>query len=537
MYKLVHQGLKEWRIDVGAKQEFVNMVLSVVHEGCDSRCRSICQCVAGGKCGCYPEAAQTRGEGTPWPGDVSGDTVTNRIMGASVVSCNGNRSAIRLFLISLMAIVLACQPSGGQRTNQDGNLSERGALKEGGDRSLAVDRIVFMTTEGELFLVSPDGSGEVKLAGTTQLRGGPLGAIMAQPVDTNVYYSWPTWSPDGTKLAASMVEVASGQPEISVQVLDATTGAASAVFRNEAPGLIAEGTPHYLYWSPDSRTLAVLASTPQGLTLFAADTESLTEPTVIESGAPLYFHWAADGQSMLMHVGDELKLLTRPFGASQTDSIDADPGFRVPALSADGRNFAYVANGGSLGSLLIAGTDATAATRNALEIGPRVAFAWSPQGGELAVVDQENPAEPTFQRLRVIPADGGVATTVAEGRIIAFYWSPDGEKLAWVGLDDNNDEFVWWAGASSGGPSRELLRAQPSNDMLVTLSFFDQYAYSHSPWSPDSSRLVLAAVPNRSMSGRNGSTPAGPRVIVVDANGGSEPLEVAAGSLAFWSWN
>ena len=79
---------------------------------------------------------------------------------------------------------------------------------------------------------------------------------------------------------------------------------------------MAENAPHYLYWSPDSRTLAVLASTPQGLTLFAADTESLTEPTVIESGAPLYFNWGADGQSMLVHVGDELKLLTRPFGAS-----------------------------------------------------------------------------------------------------------------------------------------------------------------------------------------------------------------------------
>jgi Tol biopolymer transport system component len=470
-------------------------------------------------------------------GDVSGDSVEEKSMVKNGVSWMGKKTALALILFSLMAVVLSCQTTGEPLEDSSGSLSEPEASTKEGDGGLAVDRIVFMTTEGELFLVNPDGSGEVKLAGATQVRGGPLGAIMAQPVNTNVFYSWPTWSPDGTKLAASLVDVTSGQPEISVQVIDAETGAASAVFRNEAPGLIAEGTPHYLYWSPDSRTLAVLASTPQGLTLFAADTDTLTEPIVIETGAPLYFHWAADGQSMLMHVGDELKLLTRPFGASSTDSIEADPGFRVPALSPDGSKMAYLGTGGSLGSLLIAGTNAPATTRNALEIGPRAAFAWSPKSGEMAVVDQENLSTPTFQRLRVIPGDGGSARTVVEGRIIAFYWSPDGDKLAWVGLDANNNDFVWWAADASGGPTRELLRAQPTSDMLTTLSFFDQYAYSHSPWSPDSSRLVLAVVPNRSSSSSNGSTPLGPRIFVVDAVGTEEPLQVAAGSMAFWSWN
>ena len=452
------------------------------------------------------------------------------------------KTAFWIIVVSVIALLLSCQSSGEAVEEQSGTVSEVGnsALEiseEGENEAVAVDRIVFMTTEGELFLVNPDGSGEVKLAGASQLRGGLLGAVMAQPLDENTFYSWPTWSPDGTKLAASLVEVKGGQPEISVQVVDAATGTSSTVFQNEAPALVAEGTPHYLYWSPDSRTLAVLASTPQGLTLFAVDTESLSEPTIIESGAPLYFHWAADGQSMLMHVGDELKLLTRPFGASSTDSIEADPGFRVPALSPDGSAMAYLGTGGTRGSLLIAGTDAPATTRNALEIGSRAAFAWSSQGGDLAVVDQEDLATPTFQRLRVIPSDGGTARTVAEGQIIAFYWSPDGEKLAWVGLDGSSNDFVWWAATAPGGTARELLRGQPTSDMLTTLSFFDQYAYSHSPWSPDSTRLVLAAVPNRSRSSSNGSSPSGPRIFVVDAVGTEEPLQVAAGSTAFWSWN
>jgi Tol biopolymer transport system component len=453
------------------------------------------------------------------------------------VSYSGKKTGGWVIILSLLTLALACNGTSEPVEEQLDKVVEPGIVEQGESEEVAVDRIAFMTTDGELFLVNPDGSEQLKLAGDTQVQGGPLGAVMAQPRGVNFFYSWPTWSPDGKKLAASLMEVTDGQPEISVQVIDAATGAATTVFRNEVPGLVAENAPHYLYWSPDSRTLAVLASTPQGLTLFAADTESLTDPTVIESGAPLYFHWGADGQSMLLHVADELKFLTRPFGASSGQPIDADPGFRVPALSPDGRYMAYMGTGATSGSLLIAETGATGTARNALDIGSRAAFAWSPQGGDLAVADQQNDNAPTFDRLRVVPGDGGSIKTVAEGRIIAFYWSPNGEMLAWVGLDGGNREFVWWAATVEGGEARELLRAQPSNDMLVTLSFFDQYAYSHSPWSPDSSRLVLAIVPNRSREGRNGSTPPGPRIFVVEASGSSEPVEVGAGSLAFWSWN
>ena len=449
----------------------------------------------------------------------------------------GKKTGGWVIILLLLMLALACNRASEPVAEQLDKVVDPRIVEQGESEEVAVDRIAFMTTDGELFLVNPDGSEQLKLAGDTQVQGGPLGAVMAQPRDVSFFYSWPTWSPDGKKLAASLVEVTGGQPEISVQVIDAATGAATTVFRNEVPGLVAENAAHYLYWSPDSRTLAVLASTPQGLTLFAADTESLSEPTVIESGAPLYFHWGADGQSMLLHVGDELKFLTRPFGASSGQPIDADPGFRVPALSPDGRYMAYMGTGTPAGSLLIAETGATGTARNALDIGSRAAFAWSPQGGDLAVADQQNGNAPTFDRLRVVPGDGGSIKTVAEGRIIAFYWSPNGKMLAWAGLDGGNRDFVWWVAAVEGGEVRELLRAQPSNDMLVTLSFFDQYAYSHSPWSPDSSRLVLAVVPNRSREGRNGSTPPGPRIFVVEASGDSEPVEVGAGSLAFWSWN
>ena len=55
------------------------------------------------------------------------------------------------------------------------------------------------------------------------------------------------------------------------------------------------------------------------------------------------------------------------------------------------------------------------------------------------------------------------------------------------------------------------------------LPFFDQYALSHSLWSPDSSALVL---PVREAAGN---------VILVVPTAGGRPFRLAAGDIAVWS--
>ena len=120
---------------------------------------------------------------------------------------------------------------------------------------------------------------------------------------------------------------------------------------------------------------------------------------------------------------------------------------------------------------------------------------------------------------------------------MAFYWSPNGKTIAWVALDREEQAFAWKVAPSSGASVRRLARFQPSTEMLDMLSFFDQYAYSHSPWSPDSAHLVVAGGLLPTFSRRNGETPTGDRIFVLDAVGAAAPLEIAAGTLAFWSWN
>ena len=69
------------------------------------------------------------------------------------------------------------------------------------------------------------------------------------------------------------------------------------------------------------------------------------------------------------------------------------------------------------------------------------------------------------------------------------------------------------------------------------LSSLDQFAYSHSLWSPDSSHLVVAGARQPPFSRGNGQTSTTNQVFVLDVADTTAPREIASGNLAFWSWN
>ena len=301
--------------------------------------------------------------------------------------------------------------------------------------------------------------------------------------------------------------------------------------------MVARGAPHYVYWSPDSRYLAFIASTEAGLTLFIGDSTSNEEPVVVPGGAPLYFHWAKNSDSLLIHTGAEVKLAQKPFTGTPQSLLTTTSPFRAPALSPDGGRFAYIQANPTGVALFVAAVDGQSDAVKLADVGALSAFAWSPDGQELAVADQQGETNPIFQRLLIISADGEQIRTVGEGQILAFYWSPLGDKIAWVVIDTETRTFEWMVADRTGEGTKSLFRFQPSNDVFTMLSFFDQYAYSHSPWSPDGTQLVVAGKIEPASGRRNGQTPSGDRVFVLAATGAPEPRDIAAGTLAFWSWN
>ena len=431
--------------------------------------------------------------------------------------------------------------------------SGTGALQD-----LSVDRIAYIGPYGDLFTINPDGSDERRLTGVSQVRSRPsdpagpaspsdtAAFFQVQDLDFNESYAWPTWAPDGSRLAVSRVQITPNRSlEVSVQVIDAITGVSRIVYDNDVPGLIADGSPHYLYWSPDGELLSFLATTRQGLTLFAVNPDTSDGAIALERGAPLYYSWSGSGQALIVHSREDVKLLHRPFLGDSAQHLTNAVGFRTPAFSPSGDRWAY-STGDATGSVVHVGEGGNSAgANNVLETGPLVAFMWSPDGQTLAVADNPDPQGRIYNRIQLLTADGGNLRTVVEESLLAFYWAPDGQRLAWVGVDAEEQVFEWKVVSAShdsedageDDASRELFRFRPSGEVFTMLSFFDQYAYSHSPWSPDGTRLVVAGSEGPVAERRNGHTPTGASIYVLDAVGDAPPTEIAQGNVAFWSWN
>ena len=412
-----------------------------------------------------------------------------------------------------------------------------------GPEEVRVDRITYVDLQGELFTIRPDGTDRRRLTGEAlvgqDVGGGPL-ARSLQPINI---YAWPTWSPDGLKIAVSQVQVINNQTEMSIQVIAVMDGRVTTIYTNEGAGLVAAGAPHYLYWSPDSRFLGFLIAGSRGLRLLVEDTDNPMVPVEVESNAPLYFHWAPDGESMVVHAGDAIQLVRKPFDTSTPLLMARSQGFRVPALSPDGTLVAYTMDEPqeegreTEDAFLIGQAGIPHQPRRVLQVSSNSAFLWSPDGSELAVADRQGRTSPYFELLRVVSADGATVRTIAEEQVIAFYWSPAGDQIAWVSRLPEGRLFEWAVASRTGDSVKRLFRFQPSADVFSMLSFFDQYAYSHSPWSPDGTRLVVAGTQEASLGGRNGQSPSGARVFVLEVSGATPPKEIAAGNLAFWSWN
>ncbi len=416
--------------------------------------------------------------------------------------------------------------------------TEPGEAADGpaGNPGAAVDRIAFVSPDGVLFTIKPDGSDLQGLAGEVR-RVGTAGSVLAQTLDVTNYYAWPTWSPDGSKIAASRVRATDSDIDLSLVVIDVETARARTVYTNELVAPIAPGAPHYLYWSPDNRHLAFLATVPAGLSLFILDSlgeNDTVSPAVVP---PIYYQWAADGDSLLVHHREDVKLVRKP-SWDRPPSLTATPGnYRVPALSPDGRLFAYMDVAGGEGSLVVAPVADPENGRSILDVGRRAAFIWSPGGDELAVADQMGSGNEIFERLQIVSSDGQEVKTIGEGPILAFFWSPQGDKLAWFVLDLESQLFDLKVSEGSGQAARQLFRFRPSADSFTMLRFFDQYAHSHSPWSPDGTQLVVSGIREGGAGGGNGTAPTEDKVFVLDAVGDEAPSSIASGTLAFWSWN
>ena len=141
----------------------------------------------------------------------------------------------------------------------------------------------------------------------------------------------------------------------------------------------------------------------------------------------------------------------------------------------------------------------------------------------------------------LVSPDGDLITSLVSeesaSNIWAFFWAPTSEKLAWISVNGINQELEMIISPIDGSGTKNIFGFHHSAETFIMMSFFDQYAHSHSLWSPDGQSLVVAGSKGEVARRSNGRTPTGDRIYVLDSNGLEGPRDLGAGVLAIWSWN
>ncbi len=386
----------------------------------------------------------------------------------------------------------------------------------------AMNRIVYVDSQGQIRTIDPDGLNEVTITPEEGL------------------FAWPSWSPDSTRISFSaLVRKPDGQAALEIYVAEGGAAKPQLAYANE-PGttVIAQGVPHYSLWSPDGRRIAFIASTPDALTLFMDDRRTLAGPEEVLRSAPLWMAWSSNSRYLLVHGGIDHFLVDTEDGNAVTVLSVRSDGYRVPAWRPSAEEMTFIMRGSNGAySLQVDPIDSNEPTL-IQQTPPGSAFLWSPDGSFLGVARPAVLGSTVHSRLDLISADGAAQGFDMPGGLLAFFWAPDGSKLAYVRLTDltrTSGVLQWVVLDVISGVRRPLVEFIPSFEQLTMFQFFDQYAYSHSIWSPDSSSIVFAGrLWTRAIMASLGQQLA-PQIYVVDVDGVGEAKTIAEGVQGFWS--
>ena len=399
-----------------------------------------------------------------------------------------------------------------------------------------------------LVLVEPDGGLAIADATGRAVRSLDL------PI-TDVLF--PAWSPDGRRIAA----IGSDDSGFGIFIVEPGSGrpadASTAVYSHP------DRQPIYLFWTPDSRSVAFLTGEPDTISLRIAPADGSTPAAIVHQAQPFYWDFV-DAERLMIHTGSigPGAFLGEVDLAGELQDAGSEAGmFRTPAVDPAGRYRAFVraATDSAADEQEVVVEARDGSSRQATPVYGSVAIALDPQGSAVAFIGATAPgllSPVPLGPLRLLDVASGAVRTVVDARVIGFFWSPDGRSIATIEIVDAGD-----GGPNEAlGPGREVAavagrlpglaavdapgvgvhlrfvdvasgRTLSEHDLRVSelfafqlLPFFDQYARSHLLWSVDSRSIVL---PIARETGEVG-------IVSLPADG-SEPRPIADGRMAFWS--
>ncbi len=356
------------------------------------------------------------------------------------------------------------------------------------------------------------------------------------------YYTWPTWSTDG-RLAYFAIDNAEDEP-ITTQVYVSEDGlqVGEVIYNGELEVF------NYASWAPGNcadsgncRVLSILLNDATGGGLFVEVVKDQVEGNpseVIGTGGPFYYSWSPDGDQMLWQRNNR-RMDVYNVGKGDIDvRLPQSPGiFQAPDWSPVDNRLLFGAFDPDEQTTDLIIVDGDTETVLAEGLDGLISFAWSPDGEQIAYVEGGNP-------LTVIDAGtGAVVARTFDSGISSYFWSPDSSKLAYITLAAPRDGATAKGGLSMA-PSRQDIQIvwsvldvaseeisrydafTPTQDMIYMFRFFDQFAQSHSVWSPDSNYIVYGEVVDE------GAVVSIQGVTATD----TVPMIIADGTLGVWSY-
>lgn len=393
--------------------------------------------------------------------------------------------------------------------------------------------IAYVDAEGDLYTIQPDGGGRRKLASGEILQSISFSPRMAK--NGRDFYSWPTWSPDGSRLACFRMVAEENERIDGLYIFDVVSS--QVLHSYKAPGL----QPIYAYWAPNSQQLAVLLGGPGPFSLGLWPTAEGQGPKPLAQGVPFYFDWRADAQALLVHTGGDNEVreghsvsLLEVASGKRTFVSRSPSVFGPPSWSHDSQWLVYgdKAKEKDKTTLMVASADGS--TPKPLGTFPeRITMEWSSTHPLLAVAASSFVGDPLIEDLQLIDVPSGKTRTLVKGNFAAYFWSPDGQHILYAKRKLDSILWTWFVVDVKDGKIHEVADFIPARPLLLVFQYFDQYALSHRLWSPDSKRFVFtgSAGPNAhpAMAAQS------PSVFVVEAADHSIPNSVANGHIAFWS--
>ena len=293
--------------------------------------------------------------------------------------------------------------------------------------------------------------------------------------------------------------------------------------------------PHYPIWAPDSGRLAFMASAPQGLTLLIVDPRSSDAPGILVRRAPLYASWAGDSRRLVIHGGPDHFVADLEGEVSVRSLGISAPTYRVPAWWPLGDKIGYVREDG-LGRTGLYLADVDSGEREMFQpLEGGAAFLWSPDGSSLAVGNSGSGSSLVYRGVALFTPEGARLPVEIRSEVLAFFWSPDSRKLAYVVPSGTRNVIRWMILDLATEERWPVVDFTPSLEQFTIFQFFDQFAYSHSQWSPDSDALVFAGVLSGDGVSASLGTQRASQIFVISTEPFSSAEPIAEGVVAVWS--